>query len=244
MRVRNILVALAIIAPALAIADDQINGVGAEYWSRRQSVSTTTACITVAQGATICALFPAGTSWDFKNRLTVVTTDAAVRCCWAGEGALAISSELQVTDATSDYGTGQGACFSLESAGQEYHGRPDRIAQFRGQTAGTRRGLCTTAFSGINGSKEDANGPDGGGIYFPCGDASGDNDADADCADIDPGGATVPAGVCNEDTIKTGDPTLRNDITGVQEKRAGMYLNCVCASGTCNVTVRKELVQR
>lgn len=206
---------LGIFLSSIAFADDQVIGLGASYWAYRQSITTSTACIVRSVGSAQCALFPAGDSMDNGSRVAVVSSDGAGYCCFAGSGALAIDSNLRVTDASGPYGTGQGACYAFPSTGGEWQVQPNRSVMIASASSGARVGLCSTMLSGANGSNE----PSTTGIFAPC-------SIDADCTNW------TSAGTC------TTSPTT------FQQLQAGVVLNCVSASGTINVAVRKEYVRR
>lgn len=210
--------------PVLALADEQIQGLGTGYWSYSQSITTATACIVRSVGSTECALFHAGDSWDSGNRVAVVSADGAGYCCFAGAPALAIDANLQITDSGGENGTGQGNCWRFGPTGGEWQVRPDRTTMRAAGASGTRPGLCSTALSGKSGSNEPATltVPSGGagGVYAPCA-------VNADCSS-----GWVGSGTC------------ANPPSTLQTDRAGMLLNCVSASGTINVFVRKEYVKR
>ena len=199
---------LPLLAAGVAIAE-QLQGIGATYWMRKQAV-TSEACIIKATGSTDCALFPAGTD-SSRQSAVVVTTDAAARCCWVGTatGALTLGTDGEIADASSLY-DGPGACFALAAAGSIFDGKPNRKVMVDKIVPGIRLGICSVA---------DDNAEDS--LYATCGSAG-------ECSGVYGGGTC----------------TAQGSVSSTQIQQVGLFLRCESDSGTANITVRKEIVEK
>lgn len=130
---------------SVALADDQVNGVGAPYWTTSQAITNTTACIT--DGAQ-CALFPAGTSGEHKQKLVIAYLEGSVAlsCAWTGNGAATISGQT-ITDTGGEFGdSGKGPVFRVGITNVRYDSKPQRRFYLFTRAIGASRGLCSNKF--------------------------------------------------------------------------------------------------
>jgi len=134
------LACLAIFLTAGAVAADQLSGVGQPFWANRLAATTSAACVTIARGSSVCALFSAGTTQSWRSaHVAVVQSSAAGRCCWSGASGLEMT-DFELSDASGPNGTGQCAGFALMASGR-YDARPSR--EDVAARAGGRAGLCS-----------------------------------------------------------------------------------------------------
>lgn len=200
-----------------AMADEQINGSGAEYWSIDQAIGSnsgaSTQCIHRTDSVSTCALFPAGEGDEAASRATLVTAVGVGRCCWSMDGALQISGArvLESGALGQDAGSGDGQCAGFKIVGTAYEAdsSPNRLAMINARSASMRTGLCSTQISASNDF-----------LYPPC-------DQDADCSVLSAGTCTMPP-------------------TSAQMSAAGIFMICRGGTGTSSITfsVRKQRIRK
>lgn len=208
---RLLLPLMLLLAAGGASAQPLIVGGGAPYWTRTQTISTTAHCVPVSGSDHLCALFPAGEGKSHAAKSAWVSADAAAICAWSGDGALALSSAGVVTDSGTEFGSGQGAAFTLASGASARVEVPRRSTLRSAGTPGTRSGLCSVAV--VNASESPL-------IYAPC-------DADVDCTFY--GGGTCATAPSPLQAALAGSFLLCRTISGTGNVTAEKAAN---AAGT------------
>lgn len=221
--------AAVLLMASTAVADEQLVGIGGQYWGLRFTASTTPACVkrgTGGTGASACAIFPSGSTADHLRKATTVIADGAACCCWmmgTGTEQTIVPASCQVSEQnniSSGVGSGPGACFAFGALGGTWQNRASRKALIDTLAAGQRSGLCstTTATTGDT-------------LFMGC-------DADADCS-------TTESGVHTGGTCLTSGLDAAVSVSGASTTYSsipGMTLFCASLSGSVPMFVGKDRV--
>lgn len=124
---------------AAVVHAEQLVGMGGTYWSRTQGFSTTSApMMSSSIAGAQAALFAAGAPGDSDRKIwnaAVLTTDAAVGCCWT------LSSTATIDLSTMEVSSyGRGACMRLAAAAVIWNERPSYTDVKN--TGGSKPGIC------------------------------------------------------------------------------------------------------